>query len=144
MRPTAPQLGCITGLRMGLTRCAFANRGHAPQVVEFIMGLGFLRIRSAQSPGPMVITVRRTGALLALLAVAVGAMILTIAVAAILLIVSVSIMALVLLWRAVLPRSWRRPRIAWAPPRRHEYIDANVVHQPDASAERTIVPKEAE
>lgn len=93
----------------------------------------------------MLITLRRTRALLsllALLAVAAGAMILTIAVVALLLVITVSIAALVLLGRAVLPRSSRHLSIQSPLRSQDEYIDAVVVHPPALPDDRQSVRRE--
>jgi predicted membrane metal-binding protein len=89
----------------------------------------------------MVITYRRTGGLLMLLAVAgavLAATVLTVAVAGTLLIVSATIAAVALLGRAVLPRRWRRrtapPVTRWA----HQTIDATVVNATSSSDTRNF------
>jgi len=78
----------------------------------------------------MLITYRRTGGVIALLAVAAAALaatVLTIAVAATLVVAAIAIAGVVLLGRAVLPRSWLDRTAPSAAPWPDETIDARVV-----------------
>lgn len=87
----------------------------------------------------MLITYRRTGGLLALVAfaaVALGAAMLTVAVAATTLIVVVAMAAAVRLAQAVLPASWWRPTAPPASPWPQETIEGTVVNPTDASDQR--------
>ena len=84
----------------------------------------------------MLITYRRTGGVIALLAVAAAALavtVLTIAVAATLVIAAIATAGVVLLGRAVLPRSWLDRTAASAAPWPHETIDARVVTRTNSS-----------
>jgi hypothetical protein len=79
----------------------------------------------------MVITYRRTGGLLMLLAVAAAALaatVLAVAVAGAILIVSAAIAAVALFGRAVLPRRWRRRMVPAVTRWPHPTIDARVVN----------------
>jgi hypothetical protein len=87
----------------------------------------------------MLITYRRTGGLIALLAVAaaaVAAMVLTIAVAAALAIAAIVVAGVVLLGRAVLPRAWLDRTVPSATSWPHETIDARVVTRTNSDGRR--------
>ena len=87
----------------------------------------------------MLITYRRTGGLIALLAVAAAALaatVLTIAVAATLVIAAIAIAGVVLLGHAVLPRSWLDRTAPPATPWPHEIIEAKAVTHTDSSDHR--------
>jgi hypothetical protein len=90
----------------------------------------------------MLITYRRTGGLLALLAfaaVALAATVLTVVVAATVLIVAAAIAAVALVGRAVLPRSWRNRTVPSATPWPHKTIDATVVDAASSSETRNLL-----
>jgi hypothetical protein len=87
----------------------------------------------------MLITYRRTGGLIALLAVAAAALavtVFTIAVAATLAIAAIAIAGVVRLGRAVLPRSWLDRTAPSATPWPHETIDGRVVTRTNSSDQR--------
>ena len=89
----------------------------------------------------MLITYRRTGGLLALVAfaaLALGAAMLTVAVAATTLIVVVAMAVAVRLAQAVLPASWWRPTAPPASPWPQETIEARAVKPPGSSDERDL------
>ena len=89
----------------------------------------------------MVITYRRTGGLLVVLALgaaALAAMVLTIAVAGILVIATAAIAAVALVARAVLPRRWRRRTVAPMTRWPHQTIDATVVNGTSSSDTRNL------
>ena len=95
----------------------------------------------------MLITYRRTGGLLALLAlaaVAVGATVLTVAVAAILVAVAAAIASTVVLGRAVLPRSWRNRTVAPKRPWPYETIDTTAMTASSASDTRNVPRMDAD
>ena len=82
----------------------------------------------------MLITYRRTGGVLLLIAVgglALAAAVLTVAVAATVLIVAAGAAAFALLGRAVVPRSWRRRPVPSATPWPRETIEGTVVKATD-------------
>lgn len=89
----------------------------------------------------MLITYRRTGggfSLIMLVAVLVATT-LAIVVGATLLIVAVAVGAVVLLVRALLPTSWRRPAQPAATPWPQETIEATIVNPRDSSDERDLL-----
>lgn len=74
----------------------------------------------------MIITYRRTGGVLALVALAAAALaltVLTVAVVGTLLVVTAALAAVALLGRALLPRRWRRRTVPPATPWPHETIE---------------------